>query len=164
MAGADTSLWPVVVGGLLAGLFALGGIGVGLVGTARRDAAQERREAKKRREDKFEEFVAAVYEFDYWLEGVRDREAFGRYGIPMAASPFAKVEAISAVYYPQFQRLIADLWVAADRYQNWIRRVADERKDGRQGTKDFLEVLDPYMAARGALLDAIKNFPREEFQ
>ena len=52
MAGADTSLWPVVVGGLLAGLFALGGIGVGLVGKARRDAAQERREAGKRRADK----------------------------------------------------------------------------------------------------------------
>ena len=34
---ADTSLWPVVVGGLLTGLFALGGLGVGLVGTARRD-------------------------------------------------------------------------------------------------------------------------------
>lgn len=36
--GWDTSLWPVVVGGLLTGLFALGGIGVGLVGTACRDA------------------------------------------------------------------------------------------------------------------------------
>jgi hypothetical protein len=161
---ADTSLWPILLTGLFTLGGSLGGIGVGLVGTARRDAAQERREARKRRAEKFEELVAAVYEFDYWLEGVRDREAFGRYGIPVAASPFAKLEAISAVYYPQFQRLIADVWVAADRYQNWIRRVADERKDGRQGTKDFLEVLDPYMAARGALLDAIKNFPREEFQ
>jgi hypothetical protein len=161
---ADASLWPILLTGLFTLGGSLGGIGVGLIGTARRDAAQERREARKRRADKFEELVAAVYEFDYWLEGVRDREAFGRYGIPMAASPFAKVEAISAVYYPQFQRLIADLWVAADRYQNWIRRVADERKDGRQGTKDFLEVLDPYMAARGALLDAIKNFSRDEFQ
>jgi hypothetical protein len=41
MAGADTSLWPVIVGGLLTGLFPLGGIGVGLVGTAPRDAAKE---------------------------------------------------------------------------------------------------------------------------
>ena len=49
----------------------------GLVGTACRDAAQEHREAKKRRSDKFEELVAAVYEFDHWVEGVRQRETVG---------------------------------------------------------------------------------------
>jgi len=58
MAG-DASLWPVVVGGLLSGAFALGGT-VGLMGAARRDAAQDRREAGKRRADKFEELVAAI--------------------------------------------------------------------------------------------------------
>jgi hypothetical protein len=46
MAGADTSLWPVIVGGLLTGLFALGGIGVGAVVAARRDVAQQRHERR----------------------------------------------------------------------------------------------------------------------
>jgi hypothetical protein len=76
MAG-DTSLWPIVASGRLSGLFALGGIEVGLVGTARRDVAQERREKTKRRADKFEELVAAVYEFDHWLTIMRTQDAFG---------------------------------------------------------------------------------------
>jgi hypothetical protein len=52
---ADASLWPAV----LTGLFALGGE---MLATSQRDAAQERRDAKKRRADKFEEMVAALYE------------------------------------------------------------------------------------------------------
>jgi hypothetical protein len=97
MAGSDMSLWPVVVGGLLTGLFALGGIGVGLFATARRDAAQEARDARKKRADKFEELVAAVYEFDHWLDGARQGK-----DAPERASPFAKVQSISSVYFPQF--------------------------------------------------------------
>jgi hypothetical protein len=100
---ADTSLWPVVVGGLLAGLFALGGIGVGAVVASRRDAAQERREARKRRADKFEELVAAVYEFDHWLDSMRG------HGGPQTTSPFSKVQSIAAVYFPQFSELISEL-------------------------------------------------------
>ena len=86
---ADTSLWPVVVGGVLAGIFALGGVIAGQIGTARRDAAQERREARKRRADKFEELVAAVYEFDHWVDSIRQRDAGGA-DIPERVSPFAK--------------------------------------------------------------------------
>ena len=68
---ADTSLWPVVVGGLLA----LGGTVAGAIATTIRDAAQQRHEIRKRRADKFEELVAAVYEFDHWLESIRNRDA-----------------------------------------------------------------------------------------
>jgi hypothetical protein len=52
---ADTSLWPIVASGLLTGLFALGGIAVGLVGASRRDVTQQRHEKAKRRAEKFEE-------------------------------------------------------------------------------------------------------------
>lgn len=89
MAG-DTSLWPIVLTGFFTLVGSLGGIGVGLVGTARRDAAQERREARKRRADKFEELVAAVNEFDHWLETMRQRDAFGIGDTPQTVSPFAR--------------------------------------------------------------------------
>jgi hypothetical protein len=114
---ADTSLWPVVVGGLLTGLFALGGIGVGLVGAARRDAAQERREAKKRRADKFEELVAAVYEFDYWLSSIRPQDDKAS---PQPVSPFAKVQSISSVYFPQFSELIGELDRTSTQLRMWM--------------------------------------------
>jgi hypothetical protein len=60
---ADTSLWPIVLTGAFALGGSLGAMGINSFATARRDAAQERHEAKRRRADKFEELVAAVYEF-----------------------------------------------------------------------------------------------------
>jgi hypothetical protein len=101
---ADTSLWPIVLTGVFTLVGSLGGIGVGLVGAARRDAAQDRREARKRRADKFEELVAAVYEFDHWLDGIRQRALVGG-DATETVSPFAKVQSISAVYFPKFSEL-----------------------------------------------------------
>jgi hypothetical protein len=102
---ADTSLWPVVVGGLLG----VGGTMVGVIGTTIRDAARQRHETRKRRADKFEELVAAVYEFDHWLESMRERNAYGNSNGPETASPFAKMQSISSVYFPLFSELIAEL-------------------------------------------------------
>jgi hypothetical protein len=163
---ADTSLWPVVVGGLLTGLFALGGIGVGLVGAARRDAAQERRDARKRRADKFEELVAAVYEFDHWLETMRQKDAFGIGDAPETVSPFAKVQSISSVYFPQFSELIGELDRASDQYRIWIYNTEQLRRANAVArlSDGFNEVNVPYVRKREALLDALKKFAHEEFQ
>jgi hypothetical protein len=163
---ADTSLWPVVVGGLLTGLFALGGIGVGLVGTARRDAAQERRETRKRREEKFQELVAAVYEYDHWTDQTRWRAIFDE-DIPQTVSPFAKIQSISAVYFPQFGRLVDELNAYASQYVSWIYTTAAAKKGSKgyaEASDGFNEAYMPYMNSREALLDALKKFAREEFQ
>jgi hypothetical protein len=80
---ADTSLWPVALGGLLA----LGGTVATAVVTVVRDLVQQSREARKRRADKFEELVAAVYEFDHWLTLTRQRELEKKEGIPETVSP-----------------------------------------------------------------------------
>lgn len=111
---ADGSLWPVVAGGLLG----VGGTVVGMIGTTIRDAAQQRHEKARRRADKFEELVAAVYEFDHWLDGIRLRDAIGiDNGEPQRVSPFAKVQAISSVYFPQFNDAVAELDAAATKYR-----------------------------------------------
>jgi hypothetical protein len=163
---ADPSLWPIVASGLLTGLFALGGIGVGLVGTARRDVAQERRETRKRRAEKFEEMVAAVYEFDHWLSGVRERDAFGvSPDIPVTVSPFAKVQSISSVYFQHFSESIRELETASDQYRIWMYQAEGKRvsKDA-QYAEGFAEAYGPYVQKRNALLDALKAFARKEFQ
>jgi hypothetical protein len=94
----------------MAGFFALGGVGISSWLTSRRDAAQERREAQKRRADKFEELVVAVYEFDHWLERTKSRTAFGE-DIPETPSPFAKVQSITSIYFPQFSKPVRELYV-----------------------------------------------------
>jgi hypothetical protein len=165
-AGADAALWPILMSGLLSGAFALGGIGVGLRETARWDAAQERRETRKRRAEKFEELVAAVYEFNYWVDSIRRQHAFGDDNGPEKVSPFAKVQSISAVYFPQFNKLIGELDRAADRYLGWIYQARQKRiASGSELLSDgFKEAYVPYGQKREALLNALKKFAWEEFQ
>jgi hypothetical protein len=162
---ADTSLWPVVVGGVLTGLFALGGIGVGAVVAARRDAAQERHEKAKRRADKFEELVAGLYEFDHWVDSSRQRDAYG-VDIPQTVSPFAKVQSISSVYFPQFDEAIRELDIATIQYRMWIHTAAVRRIDHdiAKVSEGLSEAYTPYVQKRDALLGALKKFAHEEFQ
>ncbi|WP_456863685.1 hypothetical protein [Bradyrhizobium sp. USDA 4503] len=136
-----------------------------MVGTARRDAAQERREAKKRRADKFEELVAAVYEFDHWLEGVRNRRAYGE-DIPETVSPFAKVQSITSIYFPRFSGLVTELDIAASQVGVWIAQAAHKRlsKDIANLNDGQVEAYEPYAQKREALLGALNKLAREEFQ
>src|SRR6266699_5334500 len=147
---ADTSLWPVIVGGLLG----VGGTLVGVIGTTIRDVAQQRHEKAKRRADKFEELVAAVYEFDHWLDGLRHRDAFGQDIVPMTLSPFAKLQSISAVYFPQFDKPI----VAMSRAANRFMYKAEQKNITQNAEEGFDEVIQFYVNKREALLDALKAF------
>ena len=84
-------LVPVLVGGLLT----LVGTVAAALGTAIRDVVQRRNKEKKRRADKFEELVAAVYDFDHWLDRLKDRFVFG-------ASPGNRVTIYQ--WYNRFRR------------------------------------------------------------
>jgi hypothetical protein len=132
---ADTSLWPVVVGGLLG----VGGT-VGVIGTTIRDVARQRHEKAKRRADKFEELVAAVYEFAHWLDGIRQRDAFGVGDAQQTVSPFAKVQSISSVYFPQFSELIRELERASDHYLVWIYKAEHKRISNDPGATFCIHV------------------------
>jgi hypothetical protein len=71
---AETSLLPVVVGGLLTmgGGAVTGGI------TLIVNAIQSSKDKEKRRAEKFEELVTAVYEFETWLDDRENMLAFGK--------------------------------------------------------------------------------------
>ena len=60
-----------------------------------------------------------LYEFDYWIENRRQIEVYGK-EIPPEVSPFCKIEAIVAVYFPQFIERIAALDKAARDYRKWM--------------------------------------------
>ena len=159
---ADASLWPTVVGGLIA----VGGTIAGVIGTALLDVVQQRNEKKKPRTEKFAELVAAVYEFDRWLMLILHRELFGHDGIPQAASPLAKVQSITSVYFPQFSKLVDELSLTSTGYVAWIygakkKRLAQDSALAQQG---FDEKYLPYAAKRNALLDALSESAQKEFQ
>ncbi|RXH23670.1 hypothetical protein XH99_29795 [Bradyrhizobium nanningense] len=162
MAGSDASLWPVVVGGLLT----LAGTAAGSVVTIIREIAQHRREAKKRRADKLEELVAAIYDFDHWLDGIQSRRAYGEQDVPVTVSPFAKLQAITSIYFPRFSIMVAELDIAASQRQVWISQAAGKRLDNDIANLNIgqSEAYRPYAEEREALLAALGKFAREELQ
>ncbi len=96
---ADNSLMPVVVGGLLA----LSGIAVTGAITLAIHWLQSGAEKKKRRAEKFEELVSAIYQFDHWVDILRNIQVYGEEH-SLEASPFAKIQAITAIYFPAFDK------------------------------------------------------------
>ena len=81
-------------------------------------------------------------------------------------SPFAKVQSISAVYFPTFSELIGELDGASNRYLIWIYNAEHKRitHDVTQLSDGFKEAFGPYSLKRKILLDALKRFAAEEFQ
>ena len=154
------NLAPVLVGGLLT----LGGVVAAALGTVIRDVVQRRSEERKRRADKFEELVASVYEFDHWLDRLKDRFVFGA-DVPETVSPFAKVQSNSSVYFPQFSILANDLDEAATDYRHWMIGAGEKRlnKDPTY-LAGFIEAYEPYKRRRNALLDALQQFARKHFK
>jgi hypothetical protein len=160
MAG-ETNLLPVIVGGLLT----IGGGAVGGFGTLVRDAILNRQEKSKRKADKFEELVVAVYEFDQWVDNQRVKAIAGNDETPMV-SPFAKVQAISAIYFPQFDPDVIELDKATSIYRMWMSNLGVSRVAGTMGNKPvgFIESYHPYNVARETLLKKLKEFAHGEFQ
>jgi hypothetical protein len=163
---ADASLWPIVLTGFFTLAGSLGAMGIGSFVTSRRDKEQERRDDRKRRADKFEEMVAAVYAFDEWLYSIQQRDAFGTDHIQETVPPFAKLQSISAVYFPQFDGSIRELDQASGQVRLWIDKAKQKRLSNNitQLCDGFEEVRRPYVQKREALLDALNEFAHEEFQ
>jgi hypothetical protein len=153
-----STLVPVAIGGVIA----LAGTWLAPWVSERH---KERTQRKKRRAEKFEELVAAIFEVDHWLENLRQTDAFGK-EFTSAASPFWKVHAISAVYFPEFEGEIDKLDLATSQYRLWITE-AGQRRLARQTDKmydGFNEAYIPYSQKRDELLKVLKEFAVKEFQ
>jgi hypothetical protein len=161
LAEADTSLLPVIVGGLLT----MGGGVIGFLGSVIRDALQTKHENKKLRASKFEELVTAVYEYDRWLDTKVAIQAHGQQET-LGISPAAKIEAISAVYFPMFQDKIKQLLFAVIRYEAWMAAAGMKRVEQKieQVNDGLNEIYTLYITHRDELLDALREFARKEFK
>jgi hypothetical protein len=157
----ETSLLPVVVGGLLT----MGGGVVGFIGSAIRDFMRERKERARRRADKFEELVGAVYELDHWLDKQRDI-SFGTIEDTLGVSPFAKLQAISAVHFPTLDPLIKALQTGVAKYTLWNAKTLVSRIAGelRSLPPDYQEAIKPYTDARDSLLETLTKLAHTEFE
>lgn len=149
---------------LLGGGLALSGVLINSAVNILMKRVDSRTEEKKRRAAKFEELVETVYELAHWLDNKRHIVAFGNEGT-VGISPMAKLEAISAVHFPNFGELITKLDGTVDLFEAWMYQAAQKRLTGDVDhmSDGVLDVADPYFKARLALLSALKSYARSEF-
>ena len=86
--------------------------------------------------------------------------------IPDAVSPFAKVQSVSSVYFPQFDGAIKELSIAANSYRLWISEAAQRRAAGNVTgiNEGFPAAYRPYCEKRDTLVNELKKFAHKEFQ
>ena len=78
-----------------------------------------------------EELVAAVYEHDHWMDTMR-RIYVLKFEGEIKLSPFAKIHAISDIYFPQFEKAVEDLATAARAYRKWMYEVARHKPENNE--------------------------------
>jgi hypothetical protein len=113
------NLLPVIVGGLI-------GLAGGFVGPWFLQKAKDASDREKHRAEKFEELVQTVYEHRFWLNSVKNIRVFGE-ARDEPPSPFAKLESIAMVYFPQFLPSITELDRLSDAYEIWMHEAAKKR-------------------------------------
>jgi hypothetical protein len=152
------TLIPVLVGGVI-------GIAAGFVGPFALARQKEASDQKKKRAEKFEELVAAIYEFDHWVDNLVHIHAYGD-ALPSVVSPFAKIQAIASVYFPQFDQKISEFDRATGVYKLWMTTAGEKRIANKldQVNDGLLDAYKPYVEKRDGLLTALKEFARSEFQ
>lgn len=146
-------LLPVVAGGALT-----------LAGISWTHRLQTRADRQKRRSEKFEELVSAVYEQDHWLDSFRDSTAFGE-KLTLQPPPLSKVAAIATVYFPAFHLKIRTYEIGCLEFQSWavgaarkrIRGELDNIIDGHQ------EANAKYIAGRDDFLEFLRDYADKEF-
>jgi hypothetical protein len=123
-----------------------------------------RAEKNKRRAEKFEELVAALFEHKHWLDTMSKIRVFDQEG-QLTTSPFARVQAIAAAYFPEFSQAISELDLAADRYEQWILEARERRLRNDQSYMDGArEAYNAYFEQFHALQTELKAFARNEFR
>lgn len=156
MASMWVTLVPVVVGGVLAA-------GAGATTQWLMHRARVSEERRSKRAAKFEELVQAVYEFDHWIKVARNIRVYGAQ-LEEKPSPLAKVEAITAVYFPTFMDRIKELELASDKYELWMldRGQARLRNDLVNLNEGGIEAAKDYLKVKARLLNELRELMSRE--
>jgi hypothetical protein len=155
--GSMETLIPVIVGGI-----------IGILGTVAGPPLThwltQGAERQKKRADKLEQFMNALYAYDHCLGVIRAINVFGHEQAE-PPSPFAKAQAIASIYFPEFELTLRDLNVRALAYEGWMIEAGQKRLAGKHSevSEGFNEVYAPYLVALRDVLDAATTLARTEF-
>lgn len=152
------TLLPVIVGGII-GLFG------GLVGPPLAHWLNEGASAKRRRAEKFEELIVALYAYDHWLAVLRGIRAFG-HDIPEPPSPFPEARAIAVIYFPDLDNLLTKVEVSAGLYVMWMLNAARKRLENAAASElsaGHKEAYEPYAIEFRNAVEMLKRYAERAF-
>ncbi|WP_136657131.1 hypothetical protein [Nitratireductor sp. XY-223] len=113
------------------------------------------------REQKFQELVTAVFEFDDWLSTFITNTAGSEFQI-LESSALAKMYAISILYFPQFEQSIRSLEDSSLTARRTAARLQYDRIEGKNHSWDTLsEPLEAYNKHKHQLLLELSQFARK---
>jgi len=153
-----SDLIGVVVGGVIA---ICGGAVVPLI----THTLKAKYEARERDAARFAELVAAIYEYQYWLEEKTYKEIYGKEK-PDTMAPYPKLLSIGMIYFPQFLVQIAQLNAEAKKYEALIMTKALDRFHGEiDKLNDGIdEAHGSYSNAQERLFDAMFDYADKRFK
>jgi hypothetical protein len=153
----------VIIGGLI-------GIAGGVIGPLVIEWRKHVHAKQDKRREKLEELVSVIYEHHYWVQRLYEINVKGATR-EMLLSPFAKLEAITHIYFPQFDTPLNNFARAATIYQGLILGAApvlkqlDLSKEAHVPIhNDFLQAKADYQRCGNIFLDELKAYAKREFQ
>lgn len=149
------SLLPVVGGAII-------GVIGGLVGTNYAHRLSQKQSHKDELKKKLEDLVTEAYEIDIWLKKQESYYLFGGDEI-LEQSPIAKIEAISALYFPELSGQVAVLSSKNTAYKMWLlegfklRASSGSATAPQEHVAKISELYDPVMKAKNAIVEEAKS-------
>lgn len=150
------TLIPVIVGGII-------GLAGGLLGPPLAHWLNERAAKKKKRAEKLEELIGALYAYAHWLALVRGIRVFG-HELTEPPSPLPTARAIAVIYFPDLDGLLTELEDVARPYEVWMLEAGKKRLDGniKEVQVGFDDVYRRYWFKFNDLMSALKKFAMTE--
>ncbi len=129
--------------------------GVAILAPIILEGRKQRAEAHRRRADKLEELIRALYEYDHWIDQMRNERVLGAKVDP-GITPLSKIHAIIDIYFPPLHQKLAPLTAAAFQYEKWAVAAAQKRLKNAPDLLDgFEEFAGPYHNAFAAFLKEV---------
>src|SRR5260370_2718701 len=164
---ADSTIMSVLVGGDIG----IAGTLIGsFVGPLVLEWRKQVTEKKKKKAEKLEELVYVIYEHHHWLQRLYLINVRGA-TLEMSLSPFAKIEAMTHIYFPQFDTPLKNFAAAATTYQELMLRNAPILQQLDLSIEahvtvntGFIEARADYLQCGNIFLDELKSYAKSEFQ
>lgn len=136
--------------------------GVAIVAPIVQEHRREAAELKRKKGEKLEELLTAIFECDRWEQARRNENLFGVAGVEVI-NPLPRVDMLTKVYFPQFSDLASTLGIALRDFDLWTIQLAQRRLRGEAiDIEAYRDKYDPISRAIATFTRALTSYGHHE--